>query len=955
MLRRRLTELRWIALVSLAAWDLSGHAAGLGAIHVQSGLGQPLHASVSLLGEDAADLETHCIKVRIESTDGAFIETAQIGLARGNPATLQIASRQNINEPALSIQASIGCNTTVARNYQILLDPVVVVPAVVEVQQAKPTSKPAATAPRNLRNELPPVTAQPMPAAEPAAPAPKKRRAAKAEKKEAKQELMPAPARAPVVISQAAPMPPKAADVPPPREKVKKAARNVLRLSGEDLPAGSQSIDPKLKLADSLSITVTEADPQKLAEVRAAQAEFAALMRGENIVQSSEQRVAAINSELQTLKAQTEKLKQQRQADQAALLALKSESFSQNWIAGLGILLAVCLGAIVWLLWRFYALRKAASNSTWDKNVAALKTGSGDSRSFDTSTGLGDSVFNTAVFGETQFGENHFGDTVPIETDCDKITKSIENLPTIIDFNPASEFLFEEPAPAQGSRATQADKFSLDAGLQDKSGESMQWPGAPEPIDLYAQIGVQRSGNELALKAEEIADVMQLAELWVSLNDPKRAIQILEPLSDVERPASPAPWIYLLDLYRMTGNREKYEYVKTRFERVFNAKILAWDDDSKVSRTLEDYPHIVEAIRGRWDGLEIVPYLEGLLLNSRDGARDGFDLSVYRDIIRLISLASEPDPATRKEHMDMGQAHAILYRQRERNSEEGKVAVPHLPPEPEARPEAKADIKPEAKPDNSAVAQPPAAKAPNPPVGSAKKPGDETMGVPEMKMSGAPKADSRSFLEDLSFDAFPPLDLPTVSGAGTPSKPGREDRPRMPAASVPEGGGANEKKPQAKLNLPVFRRPAADQSAAVVTSRAGNTAAAPVQPTPVKSPASPAPVKATVAPPVQSPQPKSAAATSTAASAPTDPLVTPAIVQGEPSHGSEDLAHSLSFHVDHEDSSVMATKLQLAIAYQDIGEKDGARLLLEEVVRGGSPDQSEKARMMLAILTRGDE
>jgi pilus assembly protein FimV len=43
----------------------------------------------------------------------------------------------------------------------------------------------------------------------------------------------------------------------------------------------------------------------------------------------------------------------------------------------------------------------------------------------------------------------------------------------------------------------------------------------------------------------------------------------------------------------------------------------------------------------------------------------------------------------------------------------------------------------------------------------------------------------------------------------------------------------------------------------------------------------------------------------------------------------------------------MATKLDLALAYQEIGDKDGARELLDEVVKGGTAEQTEKARSML--------
>src|SRR5690606_30235780 len=46
----------------------------------------------------------------------------------------------------------------------------------------------------------------------------------------------------------------------------------------------------------------------------------------------------------------------------------------------------------------------------------------------------------------------------------------------------------------------------------------------------------------------------------------------------------------------------------------------------------------------------------------------------------------------------------------------------------------------------------------------------------------------------------------------------------------------------------------------------------------------------------------------------------------------------------------MATKLDLASAYEEIGDKEGARELLEEVVRGGDTEQQQKARAMLARI-----
>ena len=69
-----------------------------------------------------------------------------------------------------------------------------------------------------------------------------------------------------------------------------------------------------------------------------------------------------------------------------------------------------------------------------------------------------------------------------------------------------------------------------------------------------------------------------------------------------------------------------------------------------------------------------------------------------------------------------------------------------------------------------------------------------------------------------------------------------------------------------------------------------------------------------------------------------------------PIHSEAEIA--LDTDVDHEysNNAEMATKLDLAVAYQEIGDKEGARELLEEVIQGGVPEHSEKAKVLLAKM-----
>jgi len=53
---------------------------------------------------------------------------------------------------------------------------------------------------------------------------------------------------------------------------------------------------------------------------------------------------------------------------------------------------------------------------------------------------------------------------------------------------------------------------------------------------------------------------------------------------------------------------------------------------------------------------------------------------------------------------------------------------------------------------------------------------------------------------------------------------------------------------------------------------------------------------------------------------------------------------------DYSSNAEMTTKLDLAVAYQEIGDKEGARELLDEVVKGGTLEQAERAKSLLLKL-----
>jgi len=143
--------------------------------------------------------------------------------------------------------------------------------------------------------------------------------------------------------------------------------------------------------------------------------------------------------------------------------------------------------------------------------------------------------------------------------------------------------------------------------------------------------------------AEEILDEIQQAEFWMDMQQPQRAIEILESNWGGERPSSPLPWLYLFDLYRMVGDEKKYLELTERFQHIFNGKVIPWGDGGRLehSRSLEEFPFLMKKIVQLWQTEELVPFMENLLIDDRDGRRQGFDLAAYRDILFLTNIAYE--------------------------------------------------------------------------------------------------------------------------------------------------------------------------------------------------------------------------------------------------------------------------------------------------------------------------
>lgn len=101
----------------------TAHAIGLSEINVHSALGQPLQASIALLG--GKNLSADCIKLQALGEQALPMPPTlkfELKEAFGKPSELWLSTSQAMHEPALGVTVILLCDASLQRDYAILLD-----------------------------------------------------------------------------------------------------------------------------------------------------------------------------------------------------------------------------------------------------------------------------------------------------------------------------------------------------------------------------------------------------------------------------------------------------------------------------------------------------------------------------------------------------------------------------------------------------------------------------------------------------------------------------------------------------------------------------------------------------------------------------------------------------------------------------------------------------------------
>lgn len=562
-----------------------GHHSGAGM------LGRSLDIRVeAILAPDEAAQDI-CVSADVLYGETKLSPTAvRATLQRSLPdarASVRIQTTVAIDEPVVTVVLRAGCSAPFTRRYVLLADPI-----------SEPARSTASEGSGRVKASPDVPTALPLPVVSDivpsdTSPVPATRTTKLATPPDA-------PARAPVVRAPRA-----AADrVKPPARTLSPQPSKVVR--GAAAPQSSAA--PRLEL-DAIDLSpAVESDSvlklslSMLSEPASSEEERAAAGRLWRAVNASPEDTLRDADKLEALSAELSALRESQSRSQATISELTSrveQSRQWEWLSyTLGAFLALALLALL----RFWRQQKTRPHFADEKAWWAQEEAPKPPMSFKVQQPVA------------------LKDAPPVDLDFD---------------------LTAAPQAARSRLQPLLGSASLDASdeLEDIDLDIDSTP-APLPADRVDFSASQAASRSVA--TEELFDVQQQADFFISLGEVEQAIKVLRDHIAESQVPSPLVYLDLLKIYHRLERREDYERLRSDFNGVFNAGAPAFDQFSDEGRGLEFCERALARIQALWPEPRVLDVIEKSIFRETDDPQaEVFDLEAYRELLLLYAIAKE--------------------------------------------------------------------------------------------------------------------------------------------------------------------------------------------------------------------------------------------------------------------------------------------------------------------------
>jgi hypothetical protein len=573
---------RFASIASLFAVVGSAQALQISTPNSVVWLGRPFEIDVSLLADAPNEVAADCISV--ELFDGtnrigpSRIRVAASDLGDGRKWRLSIRSSQAIEEPFVRLIVRLNCRQNLTREFVLLSEPFIERPSASIQRLAAPAEKAEGVGVAPVPDRASlPQRTVPIDSS-PVVPTHQKKSVAPRSGEGSR-----SPVRPPSAEERATPKAGATSSSHQPR----------LKLQMLELPAADG--EPRLRAASDLLTVPDEPGGERRKQARA-------LWQTLNMTLEE---IELQGARVQQLTAQSERLQRelgQARAEAAAWKQRAERSAEREpWLlAALGAL-GLVGAAFAGLWWR---RREEASRALWwmpQEPTTSDSTREQEARS----TGIAPGVETE----REEAGQNGAQERRNAEKPA-----------------PAAAVLAEAPGKVQPIPPTPA-------------GHAPDGPLA-QARELAPSVA---DASELvrAVKVDELLDVEEEAEFFISLGQYDQAIAALHRHMAENPAASALVYLDLLGLYHRTGRKDAYEALRAKINATFNAEAPAFEDYVEGGNGLEACPRTLSRIQSLWPSPKVTGVIEESLFRPHTDDARRFDLEAYKDLLFLYAIAKE--------------------------------------------------------------------------------------------------------------------------------------------------------------------------------------------------------------------------------------------------------------------------------------------------------------------------
>lgn len=353
-------------------------------------------------------------------------------------------------------------------------------------------------------------------------------------------------------------------------------------------PAPEQT-KPVLKLDQSLVLPVQGDVPMPVAAPASAPTSVPASAPSEEAVQQA-LRMEALQNDIKVLKELALKNEASLTEFQTKLRQAEAERVPLTWFYLLSGLLALCLATLAWVLRKQQAAKK--DDDVW-----------------------------------WQQGQ-------------DGTTQTVANAPPSAFPAPAATVL-PTLAAVEVDRphaVTAESDVDLDIDLASLPPADAQ-PSVTPPMALPPADGFAMTHN---INAENVSDIRQQAEFFVSLGQTDRALNVLRKQILESQDPNPLVYLDLLTLYHAQGLKSDFRELRAAFNRFFNGVVPDFPAFNLEGRDLLSYPEPLAVLARFWPNIEAIAFLEACIFrNDAAPMQMSFDLPAFRDLLMLHAVAEK--------------------------------------------------------------------------------------------------------------------------------------------------------------------------------------------------------------------------------------------------------------------------------------------------------------------------